>query len=105
MKSNKSKQLHLHYSRGITTKRVTSGEAHLCDLASRQHSSEKRSSGGKSLTTLCPIRSALASNPRPTAPKSPLITTATPTVGRTLQLETFREVFETGVEFVKMRSH
>ena len=33
----------LHYTRGITTKRVKSGEAHPCGIALGQHSSEKTS--------------------------------------------------------------
>ena len=35
--------LNLHYTRGITPKRVTKGGAHLCGLARGQHSYEKTS--------------------------------------------------------------
>ena len=44
----------LHYSHGITPKRVTSGGAHLRGLAPGQHSSERRS-GGEPLAAQCLI--------------------------------------------------
>ena len=53
----------LHYTRGITPKRVTSSGAHLRDLAPGQHSSEKTSQRWETLATL-PIWSAWESNSR-----------------------------------------
>ena len=42
--ANESNQKsNLHYTRGITPKRVTSGGAHLCGLAPGLHSSEETS--------------------------------------------------------------
>ena len=48
-------KFNLHYTSGITWKRVTSGGAHLRGLAPGQHSSEERGSGGDLLAILCPI--------------------------------------------------
>ena len=46
----------LHYTCGITLKRVTSDGIHLGGLASRQHSyRKKRCSGGEPFATLRPI--------------------------------------------------
>ena len=41
--TKKKKKSNLHYTRGITPKRVTSGGAHLRGLAPDQHSSEETS--------------------------------------------------------------
>ena len=43
----------LHYTRGITPKRVTSGGAHLRGLAPGLTAPKKRRSGGEPLATLC----------------------------------------------------
>ena len=43
----------LHYTRGITPKRVTSVGAHLCDLAPGYTAPKERRSGGEPLATLC----------------------------------------------------
>ena len=44
----------LQYTRGITTKRVKSGGAHLCGLAPGQYTAtKKRCSDGEPLATLC----------------------------------------------------
>ena len=53
--SHKDQKSKLHYTRGITPKRVTSGGVHLRGLAPAQHSSKKNRSGGELLVTLCPI--------------------------------------------------
>ena len=45
----------LHYARGITPKRVTSGGAHLRGLAPGNTSPKKCRSGAEPLATLCPI--------------------------------------------------
>ena len=70
---NKSKS-NLHYARGITTKRATSGEAHLRCSATGQHSSEetsqRRQAVGDTVRHL-PAVAALTgveSNPRTPAP-------------------------------------
>ena len=57
----------LHYTRGITAKRVTSSRVHLCDLARGQRSEEGRSGGELSpiLRPICPVGD---SNPWLTAP-------------------------------------
>ena len=45
----------LHYSHGITPKRVTSGGAQLCCLALGQHSSEEISQGWRAVGDTVPI--------------------------------------------------
>ena len=52
MRDAKTKS-NLHYTRGITPKRVTSSGAHLCDLAPGYTAPKKRRSGGEPLATLC----------------------------------------------------
>ena len=48
------KRQNLHYTRGITPKRVTSGEAHLRDLAPGQHSSEETSQRWRAVDNTVP---------------------------------------------------
>ena len=51
---NQKNRPSLQYVRVITKKRGASGGVHLRGLASGQHTSEKRRSGGEPLETLCP---------------------------------------------------
>ena len=57
----------LHYTRGITPKRVTSGEIHLRGLAPGQRSSEETSQRWRAVATLFSIWLTRGSNPKPTA--------------------------------------
>ena len=54
---------YLHYTRGITPKRVTKGGIHLRGLAPEQHATKKHRSGGALLAALCSIQPARESNP------------------------------------------
>ena len=58
----------LHYTRGITPKRVTSGGAHLRNLAPGLHSSEETWQRWRTVGDTVPIWPAWGSNPRPPAP-------------------------------------
>ena len=58
----------LHYTRGITPKRVTSGGAHIRCLAPGQHSSEEILQRWRAVGDTVPIWPARKSNPRPTVP-------------------------------------
>ena len=57
----------LHYTHGITTKRVTCGRAHLRSLAP-EHSSEETSQRWRAVGDTVPICRIRDSNPRPSAP-------------------------------------
>ena len=62
-------KLYLHFTRGITPKRVTSGAANLRGLAlAASLLQKKRHSGGEPLATQRPISSAWELNPRFPAP-------------------------------------
>ena len=76
--SNKQHK-NLHYNRGITPKRATTNGEHIRSSAPGQGNTapKKRSSGGERLATLCPIRQARESNPKPPAPTTMSLTTAT----------------------------
>ena len=58
----------LHYTRGITPMRVTSGGAHLCGLAAGLHSSERTSQRWLAVGDTAPIWPTRDLNPRPSAP-------------------------------------
>ena len=68
----------LHYTRGITLKRVTSGVVHLRGYRQENTAPKKHRSGAEPLTTLCSIRPARESNQRPPASIAMSLTT-TPT--------------------------
>ena len=73
----KTSKPNLDYTRGITSKRVTSGGAHLRDLAPGpgNTASKHHRTGGQPLATLCLIWPARESNPRPLAPIAMSLTT------------------------------
>ena len=60
----------LHYTRGISPKRVTSGKAHLSGLALGQHSSEETSQRWRAVGGFLPILPNRESNPRSSASKT-----------------------------------
>ena len=66
--NSKSKKSNLHYTRGITPERVTSGGAHLRGLASEQHSSEETLQRWRAVGDTVPIWPTRGLNSRPPAP-------------------------------------
>ena len=75
--TSKIKESNLHYTRRITPKRVTSGEAHLRGLAPGQHSSKETSQRWRAVYDTVSNLISLATEPRISRTDSFVFNTAT----------------------------